>query len=586
MGISILIVDDDRYLVEKLEETVQWERAGISMVFTAYNIRQAQRLIREFPIRLLLCDIDMPQGSGLELLEWVRSQKLRLECIFLSSYANFAYAQKALSLSTREYLLKPISSEELESAVTRVVQEYLERDELERKEEKEEDGGFWTTFFGAVAGHRELLKQALSEGRYRQDDACYLQMIRVCLDPREAGYRKELSLLDHRIRGLAHDFFEQEGQAPEEVVRVQEAGWMLVIKKRTCFEEFCAASVRWKCFLSDAIGQKVCIYIGRARPVTETERSWEVLEELEKRFLPGEDGIFAERSQEDGIVPGPKYAESSAGKTGTREQPEETTVPGDHAESSAGKTGTREQPEETGEPVRIKPDAGEEAEECGPLPWEIWQKSMNPAKELPAICDNICASLRKEYAAGLLTYERLERFLKELERFLYGYLGKNHLEFSELFDSAGFIRREKEAYISLGETIGFICWMFERLEGNSLNAGRQRDVVGQVKDYIEKHLGNELSRSLLAKEVWLSEDYVSKLFKSTTGMSLPTYIAARRMERAKEYLTHSALPVSRIAMEVGYSNFSYFSKTFRDATGMTPNEYRSQRENVKKTNRE
>ncbi len=563
MGISILIVDDDRYLVEKLEETVQWERAGISMVFTAYNIRQAQRLIREFPIRLLLCDIDMPQGSGLELLEWVRSQKLRLECIFLSSYANFAYAQKALSLSTREYLLKPISSEELESAVTRVVQEYLERDELERKEEKEEDGGFWTTFFGAVAGHRELLKQALSEGRYRQDDACYLQMIRVWLDPREAGYRKELSLLDHRIRGLAHDFFEQEGQAPEEVVRVQEAGWMLVIKKRTCFEEFCAASVRWKCFLSDAIGQKVCIYIGRARPVTETERSWEVLEELEKRFLPGEDGIFAERSQEDGIVPGPKYAESSAGKTGTREQPEET-----------------------GEPVRIKPDAGEEAEECGPLPWEIWQKSMDPAKELPAICDNICASLRKEYAAGLLTYERLERFLKELERFLYGYLGKNHLEFSELFDSAGFIRREKEAYISLGETIGFICWMFERLEGNSLNAGRQRDVVGQVKDYIEKHLGNELSRSLLAKEVWLSEDYVSKLFKSTTGMSLPTYIAARRMERAKEYLTHSALPVSRIAMEVGYSNFSYFSKTFRDATGMTPNEYRSQRENVKKTNRE
>ena len=63
MGISILIVDDDRYLVEKLEETVQWEKTGISMVFTAYNIRQAQKLITEFPIQLLLCDIDMPQGK-------------------------------------------------------------------------------------------------------------------------------------------------------------------------------------------------------------------------------------------------------------------------------------------------------------------------------------------------------------------------------------------------------------------------------------------------------------------------------------------------------------------------------------------
>ena len=309
-----------------------------------------------------------------------------------------------------------------------------------------------------------------------------------------------------------------------------------------------------------------------------------MLEELEKRFLPGEDGIFAERSQEKETVPGPGRTESGPAETDMRAEGKKASVLAERSQEKEAVPG----PDRT---ESVPAEAGTRAEEevaegCGPLPWEIWQKSMDPAKELPVICDNICASLRQEYAAGLLTYERLERFLKELERFLYGYLGENHLEFSELFDSAVFIRREKEAYISLGETIGFICFIFDRLEGNSLNAGKQRDVVGQVKDYIEKHLGNELSRSLLAKEVWLSEDYVSKLFKSTTGMSLPTYIAARRMERAKEYLIHSALPVSRIAMEVGYSNFSYFSKTFRDAAGMTPNEYRSQRENIKKTNRE
>ena len=41
MELSILIVDDDKILVDKLEETVNWEKIGISMVFTAYNIRQA-----------------------------------------------------------------------------------------------------------------------------------------------------------------------------------------------------------------------------------------------------------------------------------------------------------------------------------------------------------------------------------------------------------------------------------------------------------------------------------------------------------------------------------------------------------------
>lgn len=117
--------------------------------------------------------------------------------------------------------------------------------------------------------------------------------------------------------------------------------------------------------------------------------------------------------------------------------------------------------------------------------------------------------------------------------------------------------------------------MFDTLKGGSQSGKSQEDVVSQVKEYIENHLNEELSRGKLAKMVFLSEDYISKLFKTTTGMSIPGYIAARRIEKAKDYLSHSGLPVSRIALEVGYSNFSYFSKTFRDLTGMTPNEYRN-----------
>ena len=89
---------------------------------------------------------------------------------------------------------------------------------------------------------------------------------------------------------------------------------------------------------------------------------------------------------------------------------------------------------------------------------------------------------------------------------------------------------------------------------------------------LDKLLGKYLN---LAGKGFLSEDYVSKLFMKTTGMSLPNYIAERRIERAKEYLRTSSLPISKIAMEVGYGNFSYFSKTFRELVGCTPNEYRS-----------
>ena len=72
---------------------------------------------------------------------------------------------------------------------------------------------------------------------------------------------------------------------------------------------------------------------------------------------------------------------------------------------------------------------------------------------------------------------------------------------------------------------------------------------------------------------------MSKLFANKTGMSIPAYIASRRMERAKEYLDGTSLTIGEVAMKVGYSNFSYFSKTFRELVGCTPNEYRNKEPN-------
>ena len=68
MDISILIVDDDKLVVEKLVEGVNWKQLGIGIVLTAYNIRQAKEILEEARVDILLSDIEMPQGSGLELL--------------------------------------------------------------------------------------------------------------------------------------------------------------------------------------------------------------------------------------------------------------------------------------------------------------------------------------------------------------------------------------------------------------------------------------------------------------------------------------------------------------------------------------
>ena len=105
---NALLVDDDRFVVAALEKKINWEQLTITEVLTAFNIRQAQKIIEKNSIDICVCDIEMPGGSGLDLLSWVRESGKEIQFIFLTSYADFDYAKKAIELSSLDYQLKPI----------------------------------------------------------------------------------------------------------------------------------------------------------------------------------------------------------------------------------------------------------------------------------------------------------------------------------------------------------------------------------------------------------------------------------------------------------------------------------------------
>ena len=75
--------------------------------------------------------------------------------------------------------------------------------------------------------------------------------------------------------------------------------------------------------------------------------------------------------------------------------------------------------------------------------------------------------------------------------------------------------------------------------------GTPEQVAASGKGYTSRFLSEELSRETLASTVYLSEDYMSKIFSRITGRPLMAYISDRRMEKAKELLLATELPVSR-----------------------------------------
>ncbi len=120
---NILLVDDDRFVIAALEKNIDWKSLGITSVFAANDIRKAQEIMSTHSIDILLSDIDMPHGSGLDLLGILREQGNTIPAIFLTNYADFSYARRALELRTFHYLLKPIDYDELTGIISQALAE-------------------------------------------------------------------------------------------------------------------------------------------------------------------------------------------------------------------------------------------------------------------------------------------------------------------------------------------------------------------------------------------------------------------------------------------------------------------------------
>lgn len=97
-----------------------------------------------------------------------------------------------------------------------------------------------------------------------------------------------------------------------------------------------------------------------------------------------------------------------------------------------------------------------------------------------------------------------------------------------------------------------------------------RKEVSQVKNYIYHHYGENLNTEMLAGMVYLSPGYLSSVFKEETGINLNRFIRDVRMKKAKELLENTDMKIVQVAKEVGFSNNSYFARSFREYFGCTP----------------
>ncbi|MEH7490633.1 helix-turn-helix domain-containing protein [Neobacillus niacini] len=103
---------------------------------------------------------------------------------------------------------------------------------------------------------------------------------------------------------------------------------------------------------------------------------------------------------------------------------------------------------------------------------------------------------------------------------------------------------------------------------------RYSKTITTCKDYIYKHIYEEINHNDIAHKVELSPKYLSALFKKEVGITVSDYIQQTKIDEVKKLLAYSKTPISEICSLLNFNDQSYFTKVFKKVVGITPKQYR------------
>ena len=120
--LTVFLVDDETLIRSGMKKLLSWDALGFSIVGEAENGKQALPLIEKLTPDLVITDLKMPLCDGITLTGEIKKLLPRTEVIVLTGYDEFDYARQAIRMGVFDFLLKPISPDELQATLLRLQQ--------------------------------------------------------------------------------------------------------------------------------------------------------------------------------------------------------------------------------------------------------------------------------------------------------------------------------------------------------------------------------------------------------------------------------------------------------------------------------
>jgi two-component system response regulator YesN len=480
-------------------------------------------LIQSTQPDLLITDIKMPFMDGLELCKIVRERMPWVKIVILSGHDEFEYAQKAINLGVTEYLLKPVTAQDLHHVLQRIAalidREHREQEHVEQlKSQVEENRAalrerlLLNVVMGAVSS-----AEAIDRGHLLGLDlvaGCYLVLV-VRIDLRLAANSFDYHEYQHVQQALADPLEHQ----PDVLLIKKDVEELVLILKGSTPEylyerkDLVAQAVQQQAALT---GSSATIGCGTAK---------HRLTDIYQSFI--EAAIEAQGMSNRDTAP----LNSSIGKA-------DLLKINKSAVESYLRCGVKEDFPDFFDTF-IRP-LGEAALKSylvkNYLVMDIALAAAKYAADLGGDVDRVVPAL-DNMEATLAEITTMERLREQLQEILVGAL----------------TYRDSQA------------------------TNQHSVMLQQVHDYIDQHYADaDLSLNEVAGQVNLSPSHFSTVFSQETGQTFKEYLTEVRLRHAKELLRSTTLRSFEISYQIGYSDPHYFSYVFRKHTGLSPKEYRQQ----------
>lgn len=520
---NLLIVDDEIVTTEVLKEKLDRKYLGIEEIYTAYNVAMAEKILRQERIEVILCDVEMPQANGLELLNWVRDNQGEVEFLFLTSHEKFEYVYGAMQKRAANYLLKPIDIPKINQALYVVIENIRRQKQL--KEVKE----YWNY------GKRKILRdfwRNLLLGELTGDDKIQGELVKLGIEDmiREQYILVFFQFQKEKIFGHSQgesrqlDQFIIENILAESLTDEFEMANIIHLEERQQYNVIA---------VSDKAKEDM-------RSQVQTARSM-----LEQYYNKALCAVYI--SEEDKLC-----------RLGTVRREIQ-----DYA---------REHIYDNGEIIFFS-EVGKQTER--------FQKRLDEKFVLQCLEKGERVKLLEYLQKIIVGIQKVDKSRIQMEYFqmdlmqivgIFLYTHRMNLESFFLDESYKKIRDR-----SLTSTLCLIQWsahyvnkVFDEIRDRE----KGKSVTDTMVDYIHNHYEENVNRNILAEIVHLSPEYVGKIFKKEMGVGINEYLNQLRIQKAQNLLDSTNYKIIDIALMVGYDNMPYFSSIFKKTVGMSPAEYK------------